>query len=172
MISSVIVRPLLKGVAICNTFPWTRDYYIITGQNHEEIQIVLGCDFLSQKFNFNKILLCSLSGSSKAPSSGTSGSSLSCLRCSVKARWRWSSTRAGVAETWLRGVYVCVWMVIRRKYESSLKWQIHFWHLVPIKSHLGLAFELWLWITLHGWVKSIVQSRPVICLREMLKYWY
>lgn len=117
-----------------------------------------------------KILLCSLAGSSKAPSSGTSGSSLSCRRCSVKARWRWSSTRAGVAETWSRGVYVCEWWF--DKYESSLKWQIHFWHLVPIKSHLGWAFELWRWITLHGWVKSIVQSRPVICLREMLKYWY
>lgn len=76
-----------------------------------EIHIVLGRDFLSQKLILqeNLFYLCSLSENSKAPSSGTSGSSPSCLRCSVKARWRWSSTHAGVAETWSRGVYVCEW---------------------------------------------------------------
>lgn len=107
-----------------NTIDWWYDNFLvkflfstIVGHSHDNPIKHLCCCPTS---NFDKLCvwngkkkqifsLVLFSGSSRAPSRGTSGSSLSCLRCSVKARWRWSSTRAGVAKTWLRGVYVCKW---------------------------------------------------------------
>ena len=44
-------------------------------------------------------------GSLRALSSATSCFSLSCRRCCVRARWRWTSTPAGADGTWWKGAY-------------------------------------------------------------------